>query len=53
MSAWWCVETVPTSFDRIRAAEYATQLGFQRFVVANGEWHSDVNLTNQVADIHI
>jgi hypothetical protein len=51
--AWWRVETGPTSFDRIRAAEYATQLGFQRFVVANGKWHSDVNLTIQVADIHI
>lgn len=51
-SAWWSVENGPTSRDRIHAAEYATQLGFQRIDGIDGAWHSDVQLTNQVADSH-
>jgi hypothetical protein len=50
--AWWSVETGPTSRDRIHAAEYATQLGFQRIDRIHGAWQSDVQLTNQVADSH-
>ncbi|MGA7910002.1 MAG: hypothetical protein WCC30_00415 [Candidatus Dormiibacterota bacterium] len=50
--AWWSVETGTTSRDRIRAAAYATQLGFQRIDGLDGAWHSDVLLTNQVADGH-
>ena len=49
--AWWKVETGPTSRDRILAAEYATQLGFQMIRI-DGVWHSDVLLTNEVADGH-
>ncbi len=51
-SAWWSVETGPTSRDRIHAAEYATLLGFQRFDGIDGAWHSDALLTDQVADSH-
>lgn len=50
--AWWKVETGPTSRDRIDAAEYATQLGFQRNDGLDGAWHPDVQLTNEVADSH-
>jgi hypothetical protein len=50
--AWWSVETEPTSRDRIDAAEYASQLGFQQIDRIDGAWHSDVRLTNQVADSH-
>ena len=51
-SAWWKVETGPTSRDRIHAAEYATQLGFQRRDGIDGVWHPDVQLTNEVVDSH-
>jgi hypothetical protein len=50
--AWWKVETGPTSRDRIDAAEYATQLGFQGYDGLDGAWHADVQLTNEVAHSH-
>ena len=50
--AWWKVETAPTSRDRVHAAEYATQLGFQRRDGIEGVWHPDAQLTNEVADSH-
>ena len=50
--AWWRVETALTHKERVRAADHAARLSFEREDGARRVWDRDVHLTSTIAALH-
>ena len=50
--AWWNVETALTYGERVRNADHATRLCFERQGVPGSSWERDVFLTTTIEAVH-